>query len=177
MSRTLFTILGITCCMLTTACSMTPRQTAMASEAPALKINRVAPSIACASLPQTASLHHVRSVGELQTLQASLSSQLGSENRTLQTEQFSTLLATDDLVVINMGQKSTGGYTLELLSTHLSLEDNDATIKVRWKPPAKGRVVKQALTQPCLAIQIPRINYDTLYILNQDGQLLFSHKN
>jgi PrcB C-terminal len=53
----------------------------------------------------------------------------------------------------NMGLKTTGGYSLELLSTQNNL------LKIKVKAPRKDQMVIQALTFPYLLISLPQGNY------------------
>jgi len=80
---------------------------------------------------------------------------------------------TSGIVLIEMGQQTTGGYGLELLKPEMVIDGTVATIEVNWQTPAPGAIVTQALTSPCLMLVVPRGDYRTLLIVDQDGLTRF----
>ena len=77
------------------------------------------------------------------------------------------------IVLIEMGQQTTGGYGLDLLKPDMAIDGAVATIDVNWQTPAPGTIVTQALTSPCLMLVVPRGEYRTLRIVDQDGLTRF----
>lgn len=59
------------------------------------------------------------------------------------------------VALISMGQQRTGGYSIKLADTQLQQDNSVALIKVSWNEPAKGMIVTQALTNPCVHVQVP----------------------
>ncbi len=164
------------CCMSGVACSTLSEPELAQSKNIEQLVIRETKSIACSTLPTTASTYHIRDSQELQRISTPTSPVLGAGKSQTAQQAVSALLASKDLLVINMGQKPTGGYTLKLLSKNIQFEGNEANLKVHWQAPAKGMLVTQALTPFCLTLEIPKIRYKTLYIIDQNDRILFSLK-
>jgi hypothetical protein len=75
------------------------------------------------------------------------------------------------VVLLTMGQQRTGGYAIKLTSDELAVEDSVATLRIQWQEPQPGMMVTQALTQPCVFIQVPRGSYQTLRAVDQNGKV------
>lgn len=165
------------CCMSGMACSTLPESELTQSTRIDQLIVQDTRSIACSTLPVTASTYHIRNSQDLQKVSGlSNKSVLGKDKNQTSQQAISTLLITKDLLVINMGQKPTGGYTLKPLSKNIQFEGSEAKLKVLWQAPAKGMLVTQVLTPFCLVLEIPEIRYKTLYIIDQHSRILFSIK-
>lgn len=63
------------------------------------------------------------------------------------------------LLAVYMGEKMTGGYSLEVLE--VKLENSVLTARVRQIAPGPGDMVTMALTQPYQIIRLPRVAADT----------------
>lgn len=63
--------------------------------------------------------------------------------------------STHAVALISMGQQRTGGYGVKLASTELEKRDDAAAIHIQWREPAKGMIVTQVLTNPCIFISVP----------------------
>lgn len=72
-------------------------------------------------------------------------------------------------VLIEMGQRPTGGYGLELREPHAVLANGTVTVPINWREPAEDAVVTQALTSPCLLLTLPRREFETIKAVDQHG--------
>jgi hypothetical protein len=77
----------------------------------------------------------------------------------------------EHVVTIQMGQKPTGGYGIELAEPHATLNDGEALIRLRWIEPAPGAIVTQILTSPCLIIALPKGAYEIIEITDENGNV------
>ena len=62
----------------------------------------------------------------------------------------------DHVVTIQMGQKPTGGYGIELAEPYAPLNAGEALIRLRWIEPAPGTIAHPDIDQPlshCFAAQ------------------------
>jgi hypothetical protein len=77
----------------------------------------------------------------------------------------------EHVVDIQMGQKPTGGYGIELAEPHATLNDGEALIRLRWIEAAPGAIVTQILTSPCLIIALPKGAYEKIAITDENGKV------
>ena len=77
----------------------------------------------------------------------------------------------EHVVTIQMGQKPTGGYGIELAEPHATLNNGEAFIRLRWIEPAPGAIVTQILTSPCLIISLPKGAYEKIVITDEYGNV------
>lgn len=57
---------------------------------------------------------------------------------------------------LSMGQRSTGGYRVDLVdSSPVAITDGVAELRVSWQTPGAEDAVTQALTQPCVEVELP----------------------
>lgn len=70
------------------------------------------------------------------------------------------------LLIANLGQKPTGGYGLDFKSA--TLTDRTLLIEVAVRQPASDAMVTQALTTPCLVLELPDDGWDTLVVEGAD---------
>ena len=77
---------------------------------------------------------------------------------------------THGLVLIHMGQKSTGGYGLELLRRRALLKGGTAYVRINWKQPPAKAIVTMMITSPCLLVKIQRGDYNSVAIIDQSGR-------
>jgi len=75
----------------------------------------------------------------------------------------------DMLLLVNMGQKPTGGYGFKLVDGKSSYQQAWAHVQLEWKSPAKGMMLTQALTSPCVMLSIPRQAYAGIRVFDQSG--------
>jgi hypothetical protein len=77
----------------------------------------------------------------------------------------------EHVVTIQMGQKPTGGYEIELAEPDATLKDGEALIRLRWIEPAPGSIVTQILTSPCLVVSLPKGAYEEIVIMDEKGNV------
>lgn len=75
------------------------------------------------------------------------------------------------VVLVSMGQQRTGGYAVELAQEELAVGHDTAQIAIRWREPEPGMIVTQALTHPCVFLQVPRANYHSVRVVDQNNQV------
>jgi hypothetical protein len=75
------------------------------------------------------------------------------------------------VVFIQMGQKPTGGYGIELADPFAHVGTGEALIRLRWIEPAPGTIVIQVLTSPCLIVSLPRGDYRRIVIADESGNV------
>lgn len=80
------------------------------------------------------------------------------------------------VVLVEMGQKPTGGYRLELGSEAMTVSDGTARLVVNWHEPEEGMLLTQALTSPCLLVQVPQDDYRAVEVVDQDEQVRASQR-
>lgn len=78
---------------------------------------------------------------------------------------------TRGLVVVEMGQRPTGGYKLTLNRDETRLADNTLIIGMNWHAPRLDAAVSQAMTTQCVAIALPSSSYQNVRIVDQLGQI------
>ncbi|MEM6999845.1 MAG: protease complex subunit PrcB family protein [Pseudomonadota bacterium] len=69
-----------------------------------------------------------------------------------ETTTASQIDAAQRLLVVSMGQQTTGGYTLALAGAKLA--DTTLILDMDWQTPAPDTLVTQALTAPCVVVGI-----------------------
>ena len=77
------------------------------------------------------------------------------------------------VLLLEMGQKPTGGYSIIYEPSKSNIADRQAVIRVTWNVPQDGMVVTQALTSPFLLLKVWRCNLDSIIVLDQKEQTLF----
>lgn len=73
----------------------------------------------------------------------------------------------EQLLVIFMGQRSTGGYSISLKT--IQSQGDSLSIETYEKSPDPGAIVTQVLTYPLLILQLDR-NYSSFQISDQQGK-------
>lgn len=73
------------------------------------------------------------------------------------------------LVVVEMGQRPTGGYALKLDNDDTFIKNNRLQIAMNWDAPRLDSAVSQAMTTQCVAIALPNGEYQTVEIVDQIG--------
>jgi hypothetical protein len=77
----------------------------------------------------------------------------------------------DGVIVVEMGQRPTGGYSVALDKSRTAIENDTLTIGMEWKAPRLEAAVSQALIASCVAIRPPAGEYDTVRVVDQLGNL------
>lgn len=80
------------------------------------------------------------------------------------------------VILLSMGQQTSGGYALKLASTPLRISNQKASLAIEWLTPQAGMMLTQALTSPCILIEIPLGDFNTLDIVDQSGNARFTLK-
>lgn len=76
-------------------------------------------------------------------------------------------LRNETLVAIFMGQRSTGGYSIEVQNVQGS--GNSLTVTVTLKAPGAGMLTTQALTSPWVMLKVPG-QYSSVNVVDASGQ-------
>ena len=77
-------------------------------------------------------------------------------------------------LLIEMGQKPTGGYSVSLnkFSSHIS--NKSAVIHLNWNIPDEGAMVTQMVTSPYLMLRLSKSEFKKVVVVDQDERTLFS---
>ncbi len=78
-------------------------------------------------------------------------------------------VGTPGLMVVEMGQRPTGGYKLTLDNKQTRIEDNVLTVGFNWNAPRIDAAVSQAMTTQCVAVALPKRSYKQVKVLDQLG--------
>ena len=74
-----------------------------------------------------------------------------------------------------MGQQPTAGYRLNLLPQQaVALAEQVLTVKVAWESPSADSLQAQVVTNPCLLIRLPKVEFNSVQVVDQQGQLRLS---
>jgi len=76
----------------------------------------------------------------------------------------------EEVILVNMGQKRTGGYRVALHREQAVVSERTARIALIWAEPGADDVVAQALTRPCIILALPKDEYSRIVIVDQDGR-------
>lgn len=72
--------------------------------------------------------------------------------------------------IVEMGQRPTAGYSLEVIDGASRIEDGTLIIAMRWESPALDANVSQVLVSACKVIPRPKGNYDRVVLIDQRGE-------
>lgn len=75
------------------------------------------------------------------------------------------------VIVVEMGQRMTGGYDMELMPDVTHIEGNTLYLGVRWTAPPHYAAISQALTAPCMVVEPPQGHYDRVVVIDQLGNV------
>lgn len=73
------------------------------------------------------------------------------------------------VLFVRMGRKPTSGYGIELASKQVDLQDQTATVTVRWTEPSRDAVLAQMITSPCIMIKLVKGGYSSIRVVDQAG--------
>ena len=73
------------------------------------------------------------------------------------------------LMIVEMGQRPTGGYKLTLDNEQTRIEDGVLSIGFDWAAPRLDAAVSQAMTTQCVAVALPKGNYTRVHVKDQLG--------
>jgi predicted small secreted protein len=121
----------------------------------------------CSGAPRVAQALWIDSHQDLKRhWQRMLSHRLGAGKPSIPQVEWGT----HGIVVVHMGQKTTGGYRLELAKPQGRLQAAGAMVSVNWVEPPAGAIAAQMITSPCLLFKIQRGHYHSVVIVDQSGQ-------
>lgn len=78
--------------------------------------------------------------------------------------------AREGVLLIAMGQQTTGGYALGLSGAPATVENGALTIPVEWREPSPGYAQTQAITHPCLLVKLPNGAFSQIRVVDQEGR-------
>ena len=71
---------------------------------------------------------------------------------------------------IGMGQKPTGGYSIDPAESGLEIRADTATLRVAWSTPPPDAVLAQVITRPCLLLALPKGGYSRIRVVDLSGR-------
>ncbi len=77
------------------------------------------------------------------------------------------------VLLIEMGQKSTGGYSISLNKASSYVSDEKAVVCLNWDIPDKDVAVAQVMTSPYLLLKTIKGNYRKVVVVDQENHVLF----
>ena len=77
----------------------------------------------------------------------------------------------ESILLIAMGQQTTGGYGLSLIGTMATVQDGVLIVPVEWREPPPGAILTQAMTSPCLLAKLPAGEFSRFRVVDQDGRV------
>jgi hypothetical protein len=77
----------------------------------------------------------------------------------------------DGVLLITMGQQTTGGYGLSLTGAPAIVQNGVLTVRVEWREPLPGYAQAQVMTNPCLLAKLPDGAFSHIRVIDQDGRL------
>ena len=77
------------------------------------------------------------------------------------------------ILLLEMGQRPTGGYAISFDPSLSSVVDKKSIIHVIWKTPKDGVIVTQAVTSPFMLLKIRHADITSISVLDQNEQSLF----
>ncbi len=87
----------------------------------------------------------------------------------LQVDQLDNLTEESSYIVVEQGQRRTGGYSLELRPKATVDEDGLLTLDADWIEPAPDRMQIQILTSLCVLVQLPPKPYNQVELKDGKG--------
>ncbi len=82
--------------------------------------------------------------------------------------------ASHSVIVIAMGEQPSAGYSVDLSQADDSvvIRGGSLNIKSIWRQPGDDDVVAQVITSPCVAISIPKSEFDVIRIIDESGEIV-----
>ena len=77
------------------------------------------------------------------------------------------------MLLIEMGRRSTGGYSVTLGSHAAQVSDDTVVIHVVWNVPDTGAVLAQVVTSPYLLLKLAKGDYRRVVVVDQENEILF----
>ncbi|WP_455211795.1 protease complex subunit PrcB family protein [Kaarinaea lacus] len=77
-------------------------------------------------------------------------------------------MSTHGVLLVAMGQKNTGGYAVDLADKEAVIDAGVLKLSAQWREPKPGMMLTQALTSPCLLLKIPKAEFQSIEIRDQN---------
>ena len=126
-----------------------------------VRISEVRRSIHCGTEQRHAALSYVPTPEDWLGWQADRGLQIVSADK----------LPDGPLLLLEMGQRRTGGYFIEPKPDATIDRDRVMWLAGEWTRPGKDRMVTQMLTSPCVLLSIPPRDYRGFRIIDQNEEL------
>ncbi|MGB7755391.1 MAG: protease complex subunit PrcB family protein [Salinisphaera sp.] len=84
---------------------------------------------------------------------------------------FSPKMARNGVLIVEMGQRPTGGYDIRLNGKKTGIKNNILTIGMDWHAPRLDAAVSQAMISQCVALHLPQGQYQKVRVVDQLGNL------
>ncbi|KEZ78794.1 hypothetical protein C41B8_01652 [Salinisphaera hydrothermalis C41B8] len=84
---------------------------------------------------------------------------------------FSPKMARNGVLVVEMGQRPTGGYNVKLDGKKTGLKNDVLTVGMDWHAPRLDAAVSQAMITECVALHLPQGQYNKVRVVDQLGNL------
>lgn len=105
------------------------------------------------------------------------STQLSMEDpRDISSAEIYPVDSASSIMLISMGQRSSGGFSVGILDSEATLTGNNLTLRVAWHTPAEDSFQAQIMTSPCIAFRLERLDLGKIAILNDGGEVIFEQK-
>ena len=82
---------------------------------------------------------------------------------------FNPKMARNGVLIVEMGQRPTGGYDIQLDGKKTGIKNNVLTIGMDWHAPRLDAAVSQAMITPCVALHLPQGQYNKVKVVDQLG--------
>jgi hypothetical protein len=77
----------------------------------------------------------------------------------------------DGVLLVEMGQRGSGGYSVDLATERVSVQGHTARVTVHWTEPQPGAILPQVITSPCAFIVLARGDYRRIEVVDETGRL------
>lgn len=84
---------------------------------------------------------------------------------------FNADMARHGVLVVEMGQRPTGGYDIKLDGDKTGIDNGVLDITMHWHAPRLDAAVGQALISECVALRLPQGQYHTVQVRDQLGNV------
>ena len=77
----------------------------------------------------------------------------------------------DGLLLVEMGQRPTSGYELDIADEKVLVNKGTVIIKIYRREPERESMLAQVITSPCIMIKLPLGNYSLISIRDQNNEI------
>ena len=112
----------------------------------------------CAIKEET--LKSISEQGELNSLLQSIPKNFGQTPLSIPEVDYEK----QSVILYALGQKPTGGYSIELYKTDATLKENKLYLPIRVQQPASDNYQIQMITSPCQVYSLPHTDYSEIII-------------